>query len=428
MTRIDDSNIRIFVNAYINNRSGLPIDLQNSPIGDWDVSRVQNMEELFSETDFNEDINNWDVSNVVTMNGMFNGATIFNQPLDNWDVSNVQDMNNMFSRAIMFNQPLNDWDESNVQDMSSMFHGATTFNQPLNGWNVSNVNGTPGMFQDAISFNQPLENWDVSEIYDMTRMFNGAINFNQQLNGWNVRNVYLMGDMFVDSPTEIPNWYGEDEELFEGEDEELFEGEEEDEEELANRRAQQLATQREAVERARIAATQAPVITPQDYPECVICGNYLNNVDGPDPTDKCRANCEDVVNVCRNNHLFHRACILNSCNADAIDIVGQMNIQGRGVHNVQQSIATICPICRAPLVPSCEGMRIKTRVATANIGMDGMEINLTGGRRRKTRKHKRGRKHKKTNKHKKHKKTTKHKKHKTHRRGGKKNNRKTRKH
>jgi len=183
---------------------------------------------------------------------------------------------------------------------------------------------------------------------------------------------------------------------------------------VVHSRSEQIAIQREADERARTAAAQAPAVVSQNFPECVICGNYLNNVDGPDPTDKCSSNCEDVVNVCRNNHLFHRACILNSCNAAEVDIVGQMNIQGEDEYTIPQSIATICPMCRTPLVPSCEGMRTKTRVDVANIGMDGMEINLTGGRRkRKTKKHKRTGKHKKTNKHKKNKKTNKNK------RGGK---------
>jgi hypothetical protein len=179
-------------------------------------------------------------------------------------------------------------------------------------------------------------------------------------------------------------------------------------------RSEQIAIQREADERARSAAAEETVRVEQNFPDCIICGNYLNNADGPDPTDNCRSNCDDVVNVCRNNHLFHRACILNSCNAGEIDLLEQMNVAGSGEYTVAQSIATICPICRSPLLPSCEGMRTKTRVATANIGMDGMEINLTGGKRkRKTMKHIKHRKHKKTNKHKKHKKTNKHK------RGGK---------
>jgi surface protein len=387
MTIIDNSNVRDLVNAYINNRQSLPTDL-DVPIGDWDVSRVTDMSELFeNKSNFNENINNWDVSNVQNMDGMFSEATSFNQPLNNWDVSNVQGMNSMFSEATSFNQPLENWNVSNVERMAGMFLGATSFNQPLNNWDVSNVQDMPEMFYRATSFNQRLDNWDVRNVRDMINMLRDA------------------------AIQELPEWY--EEEYSEEEEEEL------NEEQLANRRARQLATQRAAEERARAADTR-------DYPECVICGNYLNNVDGPDPTDKCRSKCEDVINVCINNHLFHRACILNSCNAGRVNIVSQMNIQGRGAYNVQQSIATKCPMCRSPLVPSCEGMRKKKRVVIANIGMDGMEINLIGGTR-KTRKHKRGRKHKKTNKHRKHKRATKHKKHNTHRKG-KKNNRKTRKH
>ena len=77
------------------------------------------------------EIGDWDVSNVTNMIQLFEGARSFNQPLNNWNVSNVTNMKFMFLDATSFNQPLNNWNVSNVTDMDSMFYEATSFNQPL---------------------------------------------------------------------------------------------------------------------------------------------------------------------------------------------------------------------------------------------------------------------------------------------------------
>ena len=76
--------------------------------------------------------------------------------IGDWDVSNVTDMSNVFADASSFNQPLNNWNVSKVKDMGEMFWGATSFNQPLNNWNVSKVTNMEAMFWGATSFNQPL--------------------------------------------------------------------------------------------------------------------------------------------------------------------------------------------------------------------------------------------------------------------------------
>ena len=88
---INNNNIRNLVRDYINNRNRLPAWLQGIPIGDWDLSHVTTMNNLFEYySTFNEPLNNWNVSNVRTMRFMFNDCTSFNQPLNNWNVSNVR--------------------------------------------------------------------------------------------------------------------------------------------------------------------------------------------------------------------------------------------------------------------------------------------------------------------------------------------------
>ena len=64
--------------------------MKGIPIGDWDVSRVTNMDDMFYRCEsFNEPLNNWNVSNVTSMDNMFYKCNSFNQPLDKWNVSNV---------------------------------------------------------------------------------------------------------------------------------------------------------------------------------------------------------------------------------------------------------------------------------------------------------------------------------------------------
>ena len=162
----------------------------NQDIGLWDVSNVTVMNNLFRNTPFNQDIGSWDVSNVTEMNSLF-GNTPFNQDIGSWDVSNVTVMNNLF-RNTPFNQDIGSWDVSNVINMRSMFSDATVFNQDISSWNVSSVNEMRYMFDNATAFNQDISSWNVSSVSAMSYMFNNASSFNQDLSGWCVTLISLL--------------------------------------------------------------------------------------------------------------------------------------------------------------------------------------------------------------------------------------------
>ena len=201
-TVITDDNIHEYVTKYINYEE-LPEDLigsaendWNVSIGDWDVSQVTNMDNLFSDRHFNQPIGQWNVSNVTSMMGMFFDNYNFNQPIGNWNVSNVTSMSQMFLAARTFNQPIGEWNVSNVNDMCEMFMETRAFNQPIGQWNVSNVTNMRSMFMGATAFNQPIGDWDVSHVTDMVGMFENARAFNQPIGQWNVSNVTNMAGMF----------------------------------------------------------------------------------------------------------------------------------------------------------------------------------------------------------------------------------------
>ena len=101
-----------------------------------DTSMIDDMSELFMESEFNGTISGWDVSKVRSMKNMFYKSK-FNKDISNWKTSKVKDMAGMFEHS-EFNQNISKWDVSRVEDMAMMFY-SSKFDQNISNWDVSKV-------------------------------------------------------------------------------------------------------------------------------------------------------------------------------------------------------------------------------------------------------------------------------------------------
>jgi hypothetical protein len=140
-------------------------------------------------------------------------------------------------------------------------------------------------------------------------------------------------------------------------------------------RENQQRIQQEAVARAQQAAQNIGDVS--NYEDCIICGDPLDNIHGPGPSNKCRQNCDDVVKVCKNNHMFHRGCILQACNAGRVNVGDQMGYsQYPSMQN--QARTQQCPVCTKPLQPTCQEL-----VTSPKVPDKDLPLKSTGGRKRR---------------------------------------------
>ena len=176
----------------------------------FDVSRVENMRDMFAYDESLNDIygvENWNMSNVTNMLGMFfkNEVLTDLSPLASWDVSNVTNMQAMFGYNLLLTDlsPLADWNMSNVTNIAVMFrHNESLTNlHGLEKWNVSNVTTFNSLFQYDISLTDisAISNWDVSNVEDMRDLFLGDSSLiDVDLSRWHTPKLIYIVDLFAD--------------------------------------------------------------------------------------------------------------------------------------------------------------------------------------------------------------------------------------
>ena len=100
--------VEVYLNCPDDDASSVAV-LYGFPIGNWDVSQITDMSNLFEISTFNGDISSWNTSSVTDMSYMFAAAVTVNGDISSWDTSSVTDMAYMFRFATSFSQNLCSW-------------------------------------------------------------------------------------------------------------------------------------------------------------------------------------------------------------------------------------------------------------------------------------------------------------------------------
>jgi len=214
--KIDTHSISMFNNLFTYSNF-------NENISDWNTANAQQFTGLFSHTPFNYSVNDWSVNKVWSFYAMFESCS-YDYPLNKWTTfsnSHYVDLTNMFKNG-KFNQPIQNWDFSNVLLMAGMFQNNKRFNQNLSNidtsycsnfyrmfsdsnfnsevwnWNLTGATKTYYMFYNDYYFNnKSISSWDMRTITDMTYMFYANHNLNNlNLHDWNIESVTDTSYMF----------------------------------------------------------------------------------------------------------------------------------------------------------------------------------------------------------------------------------------
>lgn len=110
-----------------------------------DVSKIEDMTDLFRDSGFNGDISKWNVSNVLHMTNMFYAA-IFNGDISKWNTFQVLDMSSMFYKSD-FNGDISNWNVSEVVWMEHLFR-KSAFTSDLSDWKPYNAQDFIDTFDD----------------------------------------------------------------------------------------------------------------------------------------------------------------------------------------------------------------------------------------------------------------------------------------
>ncbi len=176
------------MNSAFNGCKNLDVNALDSP----NLKEVSDLSYMFGRCASligNSAFGDWDISGITNMSNLFAGASSFNnEGVITWNTSNVTNMSNTFNGSGVFNQNIGSWDTSKVERMEAMFLNASLFNQDIGGWDVSQVTDMYLMFEETANFNQDISNWDVSKVKNMGYMFHNSSlsqeNYDALLLGW----------------------------------------------------------------------------------------------------------------------------------------------------------------------------------------------------------------------------------------------------
>ena len=217
----------------------------------WDVSKVENMESMFSScTNFNSDISSWNTSSCTNFQDMFLYATNFEQDISSWDISAAANqyisleayreefpwdntvknillyskiqLNSATTTRNLNNKIYDSWiKQNNVTDVmlgspygARLVHSHTAISHPTNKNDlINNINDwLSKTSSEKETYNDPLKYWDVSQINDLSGLFQNKSftgTGNDDISNWDVSQSTNMKSMFegcIEFNGNISNW------------------------------------------------------------------------------------------------------------------------------------------------------------------------------------------------------------------------------
>ena len=150
----------------------IPSTIKDKP----DLSRCQDMSNAFRDCKKLTQVDpkgNWDVSKVEQMGQMFANSYLFDDAnLSKWNVSKVKNFSQFLSQCSAFSGDLGSWDVSGCQNFSSMFRGCAEFTgHGLENWKVGRGIYFRAMFHSCLALNFNPAGWDISKTSDLSSMF-----------------------------------------------------------------------------------------------------------------------------------------------------------------------------------------------------------------------------------------------------------------
>jgi len=160
---------------YKNMRALQSVDTHN-----YDVSRVENMHELFR---YCHSLSSIDVSK--------------------WDVSKVKDMFSVFDECrSLTSVDVSKWNTGNAETTAFMFYGCSGLQTiPVGDWDLSKVTTTRGMFEScSILDDLDVSTWDTGMVTDMAFMFKGCFALKWiDVSNWDTGSLIACNSMFSDT-------------------------------------------------------------------------------------------------------------------------------------------------------------------------------------------------------------------------------------
>lgn len=171
----------------------------NPSFASWNVSGIEEFDNMFRGTSFNQDISSWNMSSAIDIGAMFAFCPSFNQDISGWNVSNVTSFSTLFRQATSFNQNLDSWDVSSGNLFISTFQGSNVTLSTLSSWDMSSATSVSKMYQSALHIHSGISSWDMSNITSISSMFNSSTGVIPDITGWTTSSFEIIGGAFANT-------------------------------------------------------------------------------------------------------------------------------------------------------------------------------------------------------------------------------------